>query len=186
MALSIAAFHVSVLTNAQYFEEAIRIQGWGAFFFSIAAGLAALIIVPLSIYHARDMAQNPAHPLVWLLLGASFGFFTPLFTGGFTRISAAFTGVAEGAYSPGDFLSLFIDGVFVFPYDFVVQGAPLIFVGIESGAIFAVTAFVMDRLNATEKEVISVWGPWAVSGIVGFGVLLFALLGPIDFLRDLA
>ena len=181
-----AAFHISVLTNAQYFEEAVRIQGWGAFFFSIAAILAALIVVPISTYHIRDMAQNPAHPLAWLFMGAGFGILTPLFAGGFNRAAAAFTGLVEGIYGIGDMPSLMLDAILIFPYDFIVQGASNVFVGIESGVIFAVAGFVIDRLNVAKNENVSRWGPWIAACSIGLVVLLFALLGPIDFLRDLA
>ncbi len=186
VALSVALFHVSVLTHFQYFEEAVRIQGWGAIFFSIAAVFSALIVVPFSVYHIRDIAQNPAHPLVWLFLGAGFGLATPLFTGGFGRTALAFTGLVEGHYGIGDFFSLLIDAIFVFPYDFVVEGATNVILGLEFGVLFAVTGFIIDRANVAKNDLVSTWGVWALTLVSGSSALLFALLGPIDFLRDLA
>ena len=186
VAFSIALFHVSVLTKFEFFEEAVRIQGWGAFFFSIAAAVSALIVVPLAVYHLRDMAQKPAHPLVWLLLGAGFGLATPLFTGGFSRTALAFTGLAEGHYGIGDLFSLLADAILVFPYDFVVEGATSVILGLEFGVIFAICGFIIDRANATKNDLVSTWGTWLLALTSGASVLLFALLGPIEFLRDLA
>ena len=184
--LSVAAFHVSVLTRFQYFEEVTRIQGWGALFFSIAATISALIVVPLAVYHIRDLAQNPGHPITWFALGAGFGILTPLFTGGFTRAVGAFTGLAEGHLGIGDFFSLMLDAVLVFPYDFAVEGTINLIVGLESGVFFAVIGYVIDRLNASKNENVSMWGPWVFLGAAGLPVLLFSLLGPAEFLRDLA
>ena len=184
--LSVAAFHVSVLTGVQYFEEAVRIQGWGAFFFSIAAALAALIVVPLSVYHIRDMAQRPGHPIVWLTLGAIFGLATPLFTGGLSRTALAFSGLAEGHYSIGSMFNLMIDAILVFPYDFVVEGATYVILWLEFGVPFAIIGFVIDRANSSKNESVSRWAPWLVAVVGGIPILLFALLGPTDLLRDLA
>lgn len=184
--LSVAAFHVSVLTRFQYFEEATRIQGWGAFFFSIAAIISATIVVPLAVYHIRDLAQNPGHPITWFALGAGFGVLTPLFTGGFSRTASAFTGMVEGHLGAGDFFSAMLDAVLVFPYDFVVEGTLNVIVGLESGILFAVFGFIIDRINASKNEMVGTWGPWIFTAATGIPVLLFSLLGPTEFLRDLA
>ena len=145
--LSVAAFHVSVLTRFQYFEEVTRIQGWGALFFSIAATISALIVVPLAVYHTRDLAQNPGHPITWFALGAGFGILTPLFTGGFTRAVGAFTGLAEGHLGIGDFFSLMLDAVLVFPYDFAVEGTINLIVGSRIWCVFR-----CDRLRHRSVE----------------------------------
>ncbi len=184
--LSVAAFHVSVLTRFQYFEEATRIQGWGAFFFSIAAIVSAIIVVPLAVYHMRDLAQNPGHPITWIGLGAGFGILTPLFTGGFSRAASAFAGLVEGRLGIGDFFSAMLDSVLVFPYDFVVEGALNVIVGLESGILFAVLGFIIDRINTSKNEIVATWGPWIFTVATGIPVLLFALLAPTEFLRDLA
>ena len=131
------------------------------------------------------MAQNPGHPFGWLVLGFGFGVLTPLFTGGFNRAAAAFTGLAEGHIGIGDMPSLLLDAVVVYPYDFIVQGAIGVIMGIESGLIFAVSGFIIDRLNASKNEPLSTWGPWAAASLIGIVVLMIALLGPVDFLRDL-
>jgi hypothetical protein len=184
--LSVAAFHVSVLTRFQYFEEATRIQGWGAFFFSIAAIVSAIIVVPLAVYHIRDLAQNPGHPITWLALGAGFGVLTPLFSGGFSRAASAFTGLAEGHLEIGDFFQLMLDAVLVFPYDFVVEGALNLIVGLEFGVLFAVFGFIIDRINTSKNETVAAWVPWIFTAVAGLTVLLFSLLAPTEFLRDLA
>ena len=184
--LSVAAFHVSVLTRAQYFEDAVRIQGWGAIFFSIAAALAAIAVVPLVVYHIRDLAQRPGKPFVWVAIGAIFGLATPLFTGGLSRTALAFSGLAEGHYGIGSMFSLMIDAVLVFPYDFIVEGATMVILWLEFGVPFAIIGYLIDRANCSKNELVAQVGPWAISVIAATPILLFALFGPIDFLRDLA
>ena len=184
--LSISAFHVSVLTRAQYFEDAVRLEGWSAFFFSIAAIFSATIVVPIAVYHIRDMAQNPGHPITWFFMGAGFGVATPLLTGGFSRLAIAFTGIVEGQSSAGKFLSQLVDAVIVFPYDLVVQGATNLYAGLLSGAFFAIIGYLVDRANAAKSETVSTYGSWLLCIGLGVPVLLFALLGPAEFLRDIA
>ena len=183
--LSIAAFHVAVLGRFEYFEDAVRVEGWGAFFFSIGAAVSALIVVPLAVYHLRDMAQVPARPITWLFMGFGFGVTTPILTGGLTRTSGAFAGLAEGVYGVGSLPSLLLDAVIIFPYDMFVQGAPNVYAGLMSGALFAVFGFVIDRVNAMKGDVFSMWGTWVLAVALGLPVMVFALMGPTDFLRDL-
>ena len=134
--LSIAAFHVAVLGRFEYFEDAVRVQGWGAVFFSMGAAVSALIVVPIAVFHIRDMAQLPAKPITWLFMGFGFGIVTPILTGGLTRTAGAFAGLAEGVYGVSSLPSLLIDAVIVFPYDMFVQGAPNVYAGLLSGRVF--------------------------------------------------
>ena len=59
-------------------------------------------------------------------------------------------------------------------------------VGLESGILFAVFGFIIDRINASKNEIVATWGPWIFTAATGIPVLLFSLLGPTEFLRDLA
>ncbi|MXX93877.1 MAG: hypothetical protein F4Y63_10650 [Chloroflexi bacterium] len=183
--LSIAAFHVAVLGRFEYFEDAVRIEGWGAVFFSVGAAVSALIVVPIAVFHVRDMAQIPAKPITWLFMGFAFGVATPILTGGLTRISGVFAGLAEGVYGVGSLPSLLLDAVIIFPYDMFIQGAPNVYAGLLSGGFFAIIGFLMDRLNAMKSESVSMWGPWIVAVGLGIPIMVFALTGPTEFLRDL-
>ena len=183
--LSIGAFQLSVFSRFEYFEEVVRIEGWGAIFFAIAAAISALIVVPITIYHIRDMAQFPAKPLTWLFLGFGFGVAIPILSGGFTRTAAAFAGLADGIYGVGSMPSLLLDAVLIFPYDMFVQGAQNVYGGLVAGAFFAIIGFLVDRLNAVKNEMVSMWGPWLLALGLGLPVMLFATFGPAEFLRDI-
>ena len=183
--LSIAAFQLSVLSRFEYFEDAVRIGGWGAVIFSIAAAVSALIVVPISVYHLRDMAQFPGKPITWLFMGFGFGIATSILTGGFTRTAGAFAGLADGVYGVGSLPSLLLDAVIVFPYDMFVQGAPNVYAGLMSGGIFAIVGFFIDRLNASKKEAVSMWGPWILALGLGIPIMVFTLVGPTDFLYEI-
>ena len=174
-----------MLSRFEYFEEAVRIGGWGAVVFSIAAAVSALIVVPISVYHVRDMAQFPGKPITWLFMGFGFGIATPILTGGFTRTAGAFAGLADGIYGADSLPSLLLDAVIVFPYDMFVQGAPNVYAGLMSGGIFAVIGFLVDRLNASKNEVVSMWGPWILALGSGVPIMVFTLVGPTEFLRDI-
>ena len=183
--LSIAAFHVAVLGRFEYFEDAVRVEGWGAVFFSIGAAVSALIVVPIAVFHVRDMAQIPARPITWLFMGFGFGVVTPILTGGLTRTAGAFAGLAEGVYGVGSLPSLLLDAVIVFPYDMFIQGAPNVYAGLLSGGIFAIIGFVVDRLNSMKTEAVSMWGPWILAFGLGLPIMVFALVGPTELLRDI-
>ena len=183
--LSIAAFHVAVLSRFEYFEDAVRVQGWGAVFFSMGAAVSALIVVPIAVFHIRDMAQSPAKPITWLFMGFGFGIITPILTGGLTRTAGAFAGLAEGVYGVGSLPSLLLDAAILFPYDMFVQGAPNVYGGLLSGAFFAIIGFVVDRLNTVRTEAVSMWGPWILAIGLGLPIMVFSLVGPAEFLRDI-
>ena len=183
--LSIAAFHVAVLGRFEYFEDAVRVEGWGAVFFSIGAAVSALIVVPIAVFHVRDMAQIPARPITWLFMGFGFGVVTPILTGGLTRTAGAFAGLAEGVYGVGSLPSLLLDAVIVFPYDMFIQGAPNVYAGLLSGGFFAIIGFVVDRLNSMKTEAVSMWGPWILAFGLGLPIMVFALVGPTELLRDI-
>ena len=183
--LSIAAFHVAVLSRFEYFEDAVRVQGWGAVFFSMGAAVSALIVVPIAVFHIRDMAQLPAKPITWLFMGFGFGVVTPILTGGLTRTAGAFAGLAEGVYGVGSLPSLLLDAAIVFPYDMFVQGAPNVYAGLLSGGFFAIIGFVVDRLNTVRTEAVSMWGPWILAIGLGLPIMVFSLVGPAEFLRDI-
>ena len=183
--LSIAAFHVAVLGRFEYFEAPVRVGGWGAVFFSIGAAVSALLVVPITVFHIRDMAQIPAKTITWLFMGFGFGVTTPILTGGLTRTSGAFAGLAEGVYGVGSMPSLLLDAVIIFPYDMFIQGAPNIYAGLLSGGFFAIIGLCMDRLNAMKTEIVSIWGPWVLALVLGLPIMVFTLVGPTEFLRDL-
>ncbi len=183
--LSIAAFHVAVLGRFEYFEDAVRVQGWGSVFFSMGAAISALVVVPIAVFHIRDMAQIPAKPITWLFMGFGFGIVTPILTGGLTRTAGAFAGLAEGVYGVGSMPSLLLDAVIVFPYDMFIQGAPNVYAGLLSGGFFAIIGFVVDRLNSMKTEAVSMWGPWILAFGLGLPIMVFALVGPTELLRDI-
>lgn len=183
--LSIGAFQLSVLGRFEYFEEVVRLEGWGAIFFAITAAISALIAVPITVYHIRDMAQFPAKPITWFFLGFAYGVVIPILSGGFTRTAAAFAGLADGIYGVGSMPSLLLDAVLIFPYDMFVQGAQNVYGGLYSGAFFAVIGYLIDRSNAVKHETVSTWSPWLVTLGLGLPVMLFATFGPAEFLRDI-
>ncbi|MYA60106.1 MAG: hypothetical protein F4X40_06065 [Chloroflexi bacterium] len=183
--LSIGAFQLAVLGQFEYFEEVVRLEGWGAIFFAITAAISASIAVPISVYHIRDMAQIPAKPITWLFMGFGFGVAIPILSGGFTRTAAAFAGLADGIYGVGSMPSLLLDAVLIFPYDMFVQGAQNVYGGLYAGAFFALIGYFVDRSNAAKSEPVSTWGPWLVALGLGLPVMLFATFGPAEFLRDI-
>ena len=163
----------------------MRIEGWGAVFFAVAAATSALIAVPISVYHIRDMAQFPAKPITWLFMGFGFGVVIPILTGGFTRTAGAFAGLAEGVYGVGSLPSLLLDAVIIFPYDMFVQGAQNVYGGLIAGVFFALIGFFIDRLNASKIEPVSLWAPWFLALGLGLPIMMFATFGPAEFLRDI-
>lgn len=183
--LSIGAFQLSVLGRFEYFEEVVRLEGWGAVFFTIAAAISALIAVPITVFHIRDMAQFPAKPITWLFMGFGFGVAIPILMGGFTRTAATFAGLGDGVYGMGSLPSLLLDAVLIFPYDMFVQGAQNVYGGLYAGGFFALIGYFIDRSNAANNETVSAWGPWLIVLGLGLPIMLFATFGPAEFLRDI-
>ena len=118
-------------------------------------------------------------------MGFGFGVATPIITGGFNRTAGAFTGLAEGVYGIGSLPSALLDAIIIFPYDMFVQGAQNIYAGLFAGAFFAIFGFIIDRANAAKSETISSYAPWILALASGLSIMIFALVGPAEFLRDI-
>ena len=184
-ALSMAAVHVQLISRIPRYESAYHLDFWPAVFFSLGAAAAALIVVPLAVFHMRDRARVPGSIVVWIGLGLWFGVATSFVTGGFSPMSRVFIDIAESRVTIGEVPSLMIDAVLIGLKDFFVQGAIAVSAGLLAGAIFAVSGFGIDRLNAMDDARASTYAAWIAATLIGAVVLIFAIAGPAETIRDI-
>ncbi len=185
-ALSVAAVHLQLISRIPWYEDAYHLDFWPAVFFSLSGVAAALLVLPWAVFHMRDRAHLPANPLIWLGLGLWFGVSTAFVTGGLSPMTRVFLAVAEKRMTLGEMPSFMLDAVLIGFKDFFVQGAIAVPGGLIAGAIFAVGGFAIDRLNASSDDRISTFAPWIAATVISTAVLLFALAGPPETIRDIS
>ena len=183
--LGAAAILVSVMTQTDQYQEARHMDALPSVFFSAAGALAALIITPFAVYHARDNADRAANLLVWIGLGIAFGIAWSFVVGALTPLTLTLISYAENSVTETAFVSQLIDAMFNGIRSFFIQGAYGIYTGFLVGSFFCFGGFAIDKLNSQETPQLSSIGPWAVSIVLGTAVLAFSVLGPPELLRHL-
>ncbi len=183
--LSVSATNVYLVSLPPWYVTPHHLELWTAVFFSIAAGISALIVTPFSIFHLRDRAQTPGSAMAWIALGLGFGLFTPLFTGALFPLASIPIDYIHGEYPAGETASLVVDAILIGIRAFIIEGVPAVPTGIASGLLFAAMGYFIDRSNIVRDERTSQYLPWLTAAMLPLPVLLFALFGPPEIIQDI-
>ena len=184
-ALGAAAILISIIARTGVFEEAEHLRLIPALFSALTGAVAAFLVTPLAIYHARDRANESSGLLIWLGLGLGFGLGSSFVTGLLLPLNVVIISLAEGVVGVGELPSQAFEAALRGIRSFYVEGALAIFTWLLAGALFGVGAWIIDRLNASPNPIASKYGAWAVSLSLGLTVVAFAAFGPPETLRNL-
>ena len=184
-ALGAAAILISIIARTGIYDEAEHLASVPAVFSALTGALAAALVTPLAIYHARDRANEPGGLLTWLALGLGFGLASSFVTGGLLPLSAVIISLAEGAVGLGELPSLAFEAALRGIRSFYIEGALAILTWLLAGALFGTGAWAIDRLNASPNLIASKYGTWAVALSLGLTVVAIAAFGPPETLRKL-
>ena len=183
--LSVSAVNVYLVSLPPWYVEAQHLEFWPALFFSAAAAIGAIIVLPTAVFHLRDRAQNPVSILAWLGFGIGYGIFTPLFTGALFPLASLPIDYMNGEYTLGEMPNLVIDALLIGIRAFVVEGVPAVPTWLAAGIPFALGAYILDRLNTSNNDHIPKYGVWVVAIAMALPVLGFSLFGPPEMIRDI-
>ena len=183
-ALGAAAILIVIIARTGKYEEAEHLTLIPALFSALTGAVAALLVTPLAIYHARDRANEASGLLIWLLLGLGFGLGSSFVTGLLIPLSVVFISLTEGVAGVGELPSLAIEAALRGIRSFYVEGALAIYTWLLAGALFGVGAWIIDRLNASPNRIASKYVIWAVSLSLGLAIVAFAAFGPPETLRN--
>ena len=184
-ALGAAAILISIIARTGIYDEAEHLRLIPAVFSALTGALAAALVTPLAIYHARDRANESGGLLTWLALGLGFGLGSSFVTGGLLPLSAVIISLAEGVVRLGELPSLAFEAALRGIRSFYIEGALAIFTWLLAGALFGTGAWVIDRLNASPNLIASKYGTWAIALCLGLTIVAFAVFGPPETLRRL-
>ncbi len=184
-ALGAAAILISIIARTGMYDDAEHLTFVPSVFSALTGALAAALVTPLAIYHARDRANESAGLLIWLALGLGFGLASSFVSGGLLPLSAVIISLAEGAVGFGELPSLAFEAALRGIRSFYVEGALAIFTWLLAGALFGAGGWAIDKLNASPNLIASKYGTWAVVLSLGSAVVAFAVFGPPETLRKL-
>ena len=101
-ALGAAAILIVIIARTGKYEEAEHLTLIPALFSALTGAVAALLVTPLAIYHARDRANEASGLLIWLLLGLGFGLGSSFVTGLLSPLRWVVISLADGGAGVGD------------------------------------------------------------------------------------
>lgn len=207
--LAAAAAIVSYIYSPGIDMAPRRLIGLTAFAFVSGGALSTLIFLWPVLSWIGGRAEESRILPFWLLVGLTFGIFSVFFIGASRPFVIALLNNIIDFRTLGTLIDNLIDSFLRMPISSFQFGVLAIYVGFVVGPIFAVGAWIVDMFNRMNYphaypdpwvEVIgdrlpitrrwasaaapwlSVLGPWAVALIVGGIVLLYAAIGPIEFL----
>lgn len=177
--------HVYLISRTPWYETAFHLAWWSGIWYSAAAVAAILVLVPVSVYMLRERPEFPANLWLWVPMGVGFGIFVPLMTGFFTPLATLMIDWSIGNIPTSNLPPWIFDRLLRGVFSMFVDGAPAVRHGLAGGAIFAFAGYAVDRLNAHSDPRIAFAAPFAVAIAAGVPILLLALQGPPELLRDL-
>lgn len=183
--LAVSVEHIYLISRTPWFQPAFHLAWWSGVWYSAAAVVAVLVVVPVSVYLLRERPEFPANLWLWIPMGVGFGIFVPLATGFFTPLATLMIDWAIGNIQASDLPPWIIDRLLRGFFSMFVDGPPAVRHGLAAGAIFAVGGYAIDRLNSHSDRRIAFAGPFVVAVAVGGPILLLALQGSPEMLRDL-
>jgi cell division protein FtsX len=105
-------------------------------------------------------------------------------TGGLVPLNVVFITFAEGDIKLGELPSFVVEGAFQGIRSFFIDGALAIYTWLIAGALFGVGAWVIDRFNSSPSLAASKYGTWVVTLLLGLLIVVIAVLGPPETLRN--
>ena len=184
-ALGAAAILISIIARTGIYDDAEHLTLIPAVFSALTGALAAVLVTPLAIYHARDRANESGRLLTWLALGLGFGLVSSFVTGGLIPLSVVIISLAEGVVRLGELPSAAFDAALRGIRSFYIEGALALYTWLLAGALFGTGAWVIDKLNASPNLIASKYGTWAIALSLGLTAVAFAVFGPPETLRKL-
>lgn len=183
--LAVSVEHVYLISRTPWYEPAFHLAWWSGFWYSAAAVAAILILVPASVYVLRERPEFPANLWLWVPMGVGFGIFVPLMTGFFTPLATLMIDWSIGNIPTSSLPPWIFDRLLRGVFSMFVDGAPAVRHGLAGGTIFAFAGYAVDRLNAHSDPRIAFAAPFVVAAAAGVPILVLALQGPPELLRDL-
>lgn len=183
--LAVSVEHVYLISRTAWYEPAYHLSWWAGIWYSAAAVAAALVLVPVSVYVLRERPEFPANLWLWVPIGVGFGIFVPLMTGFFTPLATLMIDWSIGNISASDLPPWIFDRLLRGVFSMFVDGAPAVRHGLAAGAVFAFAGYAVDRLNSLPDPRIAFVAPFVMAVAAGLPLLLLALQGSPEFLRNL-
>ena len=183
--LAIAVEHIYLISRTRWYESAHHLPLWSGFWYSAAAVAGVLVIVPVTLYVLRERPEYPGGFWLWVSVGVGYGIFVPILTGFFTPLASLMIDWSIGNVPTSSLPPWVIDRLLRGFFAMFVDGAPAIRHGLAAGVIVAAAGFGIDRMNAFGDRRVVALAPPLIALAVGVPIMLLALLGSPEFLRNL-
>ena len=209
MLLTAAAAMVASIYSPGIDQDPRRLIGMNAVGTMVGGCIFTFIwLLPVLSWIGSRPEESRVLP-IWLFVGIAYGLFTVFLIGASLPFVFAVQINILDFRSLGKFVDDLIDAIFRMPLTGFTFGVFSLYAGFIAGMLYGVGAWLIDMLNrmnypyaysdpwvealgdmipstrrwaSAAAPWLSVAGPWIVAILIGGGLLLFALTGPIEFL----
>ena len=184
-ALGVCVRLVSLLAATKPWEEPEHLQFPLAVFLG-GAGLVSgfIVAVPLA-YFKTNKADHTGNILIWVGLGFVFAIATPLIIGVLSPFALVLFDLTGGRLSFGDAVQATINLMFRALVNAVIGGTPALFTGFMAGAIFGVSAWIIDLAHRSSYTAVSLYVSPSVAVVLSVLIVWVSQFGPPETLAKL-
>ena len=184
-ALGVAVQLVSILAATELWLDPKHLPLLLAAFLGGAGFVSGCIVaVPLA-YFKTNKADHTGNILIWAGLGFVFAIAAPLIMGMLSPFALVLFDLTGGRLSFGDAVQATINLMFRALVNAVIGGTPALFTGFMAGAIFGVSAWIIDLAHRSSLAAVSVYVSPSVAVVLSVLIVWVSQFGPPETLAKL-
>ena len=184
-AMGVAVRLVSILAATKPWLDPEHLPPGQAAFLGGAGLVSGCIVAALVAYFKTNKADHTGNILIWVGLGFVFAIAVPLIIGTLSPFALLLFDLTEGRLSFGEALQASINLVFRALFNAVIGGTPALFTGFMAGAVFAVSAWIIDLAHRSSYSAVSVYVSPSLAAVLSVLIVWVSQFGPPDTLAKL-
>ena len=183
--MGVAVRLVSILAATKPWLDPEHLPLGQAVFLGGAGLVSGCIVAALVAYFKTNKADHTGNILIWVGLGFVFAIAVPLIIGTLSPFALLLLDLTEGRLSLGEALQASINLMFRALFNAVIGGTPALFTGFMAGAIFAVSAWIIDLAHRSSYPAVSVYVSPSLAAVLSVLIVWVSQFGPPETLAKL-
>ena len=184
-AMGVAVRLVSILAATKPWLDPEHLPILQAAFLGGAGLVSGCIVAALVAYFKTNKADHTGNILIWVGLGFVFAIAVPLIIGTLSPFALLLFDLTEGRLSLGEALQAAINLMFRALFNAIIGGTPALFTGFMAGAIFAVSAWIIDLAHRSSNATVSVYVSPSLAAVLSVLIVWVSQFGPPETLAKL-
>ena len=183
--LGVAIQLVSILAATELWLDPKHLPLLLAAFLGGAGFVSGCIVAAPLAYFKTNKADHTGNILIWVGLGFVFAIATPLIIGVLSPFALVLFDLTGGRLSFGDAVQATINLMFRALVNAVIGGTTALFTGFMAGAIFGVSAWIIDLAHRSSYTAVSLYVSPSVAVVLSVLIVWVSQFGPPETLANL-